>query len=118
MTRKTKTLAQVAAGPVPKLGDAELVLLSSGAKRDDRVAEIPTGMKASSLQRATGNLLKRGLMEEVEAGRDQPVWREQDGRRLALRITDAGLAAIGIEPRTHGEGLPGARTPPMRPDRG
>lgn len=27
------------------------------------------------------------------------VWRESgDGRRLALRITDAGLAAIGIEP--------------------
>ena len=84
------------------------MLLSSGAKRDDRVTEIPTGMKASSLQRATGNLLKRGLMEEVAAGRDQPVWREQDGQGRALRITDAGLAAIGIEPRTHGAALHGS----------
>jgi len=46
--------------------------------------------------------LKRGLMEEVAAGPDQPVWREQEGKRLGLRITDPGLAAIAIEPRRAG----------------
>ena len=103
MTRKTKSSAKVVTtGPAPKLGDPELVLLSRAAKREDGVAEIPTGMKASSLQRATGNLLKRDLIEEVAAGPDQPVWREQDGRRLALMITDVGLAAIGIEPQQAG----------------
>jgi hypothetical protein len=59
------------------------------------------------------SLLKAGLLEEIAADDDQPAWRTtQDGERFALRITDAGLYAIGVEA---GEA---AHSGPQRPTRG
>ncbi len=48
-------------------------------------------------------LIKASLLEEAPAGEDQPVWRTtEDGERLALRATQAGLAAVaGAEPAAH-----------------
>jgi hypothetical protein len=46
-------------------------------------------------------MLKNGLLEECAAPREYIglAWREDaDGARIALRITDAGLRAIGVEP--------------------
>ena len=51
-------------------------------------------------------LIDKGLLKEVKANRklNDPVWRETDeGRVVTLVITDAGLAAIGIEVRVTGE---------------
>jgi len=41
----------------------------------------------------------QGLLEEVTVGREQPLWRvDDDGQLIGLRITRAGLEAIGVEP--------------------
>jgi hypothetical protein len=48
-----------------------------------------------------GAMIAKGLIEEVDANlhRSEPVWRETgDGHGTTLVATDAGLAAIGIEP--------------------
>ena len=46
-------------------------------------------------------MIERGWLEEVEANlrRGEPLWRETgDGHGTTLIATEAGLAAIGIEP--------------------
>jgi Protein of unknown function (DUF3489). len=46
-------------------------------------------------------MIRKGLIEEVEANirNGDPVWRETGGGHgVTLAATDAGLAAIGIEP--------------------
>jgi DNA-binding MarR family transcriptional regulator len=86
---------------MPRLTDTQLVILSAAAGRDDRaVLPLPKSLRirgggaTSSLK----SLLKKGLVVERPSARDAPAWREaKDGRRLALAITDAGLAAIGID---------------------
>ena len=50
------------------------------------------------MQKVVTGLLSRGLAAEVEAGRDDPVWREADGRDLMLVATGAALEALGVEP--------------------
>ena len=101
----TKTSGRVRDGS-SGLGDTELVLLASGGQRTDRLIEAQDSMKTVSRQRAGANLIRRGLAEERPAGRNEPVWREEDRQRLALCVTAAGLAAIGIETETSGgEGL-------------
>lgn len=84
-------------GRGPGLGDAELVLLASGGRHPGHLIGLPERMKAATRQRAGANLVRRGLAEEGPARADEPVWREQEGGRLVLRVTPAGLAAIGIE---------------------
>lgn len=96
MSKRTNTKRQDGSND-RALGDAELILLSSGGARSDRLVEPPETMKPVTRQRAAGNLIKRGLAVERVAGRDEPAWREQDGERLALEVSAAGLAAIGIE---------------------
>ena len=61
-------------------------------------------------------MLAKGLLEEAEADmrKGEPVWRETgDGHGVTLVATDAGLAAIGIEPNTSAalEPAPKTRTP-------
>lgn len=91
------------------LGDTELVLLARGGRRSDRLIDIPETMKAITRQRAAVNLIKRGLVEERVSRAGEPVWREQGDERIALAITAAGLATIGIEPEpvSTGEGAGG-----------
>ncbi len=46
-------------------------------------------------------MIAKGLIQEVDANlrRGEPVWRETgDGHGTTLVATDAGLAAIAIEP--------------------
>ncbi len=63
-----------------------------------------------------GAMLAKGFLEEVEADTrtGEPVWRETGyGHGVTPVATDAGLAAIGIEPDTSAapEPAPKARTP-------
>ena len=70
----------------------------AAAERDDRVALAPERLPAAAQRAVLQSLLKGGLIEEVAADDDQPAWRTTDaGERFALRITDAGLNAIGVE---------------------
>ncbi len=119
MTRKTKSSAKVVTtGPAPKLGDSELVLLSRAAKREDGVAEIPTGMKASSLQLATANGADAtgGAVNPVAAsGPDRPREGSKGAHVVGLlsRVSGATLddliAATGWLPHTTRAALTGLR---------
>lgn len=108
----------------PGLGDAELVLLAGGGQHPGYLVGVPQSMKPATRQRASANLVKRGLAEERPARANEPVWRDQEGERLVLRVTAAGLAAIGIEAEADlapdpapagcvgdGEAAPGPRHP-------
>ncbi len=85
-----------------KLSDTQSVILSAAAQRTDRFAlPLPKSLKGGAAHKVVNALIDKGLLKEVKANRklNDPVWRETDeGRLVTLVITDAGLAAIGIEP--------------------
>lgn len=90
-----------------KLSDTQLVILSAAAQRDDRnVLPLPGSLRGGAAQKVIGALMKRGLIAETvtdqRAKADAAlnrIWRnDEDGRAILLHITDAALAAIGIEP--------------------
>jgi hypothetical protein len=86
---------------MPKLTDSQLVLLVTAAQRAERaVLPLPKSLKmqGGTLKAAMNALLRRGLVEEQVAVGDAPAWREnEDGRRGALVLTDAGLRAINAD---------------------
>jgi hypothetical protein len=62
-----------------------------------------------------GAMLAKGFLEEVDADmrKGEPVWRETgDGHGVTLVATDAGLAAIGIEPEDANTAPAGATDAP------
>lgn len=90
-----------------KLSDTQLVILNAAAQRDDRIVlPLPPNLKGGAATKVITTMLAKGLIEEVAARRialhphlSDPVWRETgDGHGTTLIVTDAGLAAIGIEP--------------------
>jgi DNA-binding MarR family transcriptional regulator len=84
-----------------KLSDTQSVILSAASQRTDRIAlPLPKSLKGGAAQKVVNALIDKGLLEEVRANRklNDPVWREtEDARAVTLVVTDAGLAAIGIE---------------------
>jgi hypothetical protein len=85
---------------VNNLTDTQLVLLSQASQREDRCAQLPPTPKGGAAQKLVAKLLAAGLVEEIRAGQDMPVWRRADDGSFALRITDQGLAAISAEGST------------------
>jgi hypothetical protein len=92
------------------LSDSQLVVLTAACQRADRsvyplTAKLPGGAAAKVL----GALLKQGLVKEVQAKREDTVWREDKKRgRLTLRATPAAFKALGIDPAeapAEGEGV-------------
>ena len=85
-----------------KLTDTQLVILSSAAQRQDHGVLLPERLKGQAARNTVERLISRGLVEEVRATGELPVWRHDDQGPFALRITGAGLCAIGIEPEAEG----------------
>ena len=87
---------------MPKLTDTQTFILSRAATRPDNLAmPLPDGLAGAAAKMAVGKMIERGWLEEVEANvrRGEPLWRETgDGHGTTLVATEAGLAAIGIEP--------------------
>ena len=82
-----------------KLSDTQLILLSQAAQHPERALAIPDRLRGGALARVVGPLMTKGLVEVVPHRANLPVYKtEQDGSRLGLVITDAGLEALGIEP--------------------
>ena len=80
------------------LTDTQLVLLSAASQREDGGTELARNLKGGAAHRVVGKLLSQGLIEETPARSALPVWRRDDEQgRLALRITQRGLAAIRVE---------------------
>ena len=84
-----------------RLSDIQLVLLATAAQRDngsllpppDTVGEAP-----ARIRKAVEALIRRGLAAEVELPSGADAWRTEDEHPIGVVITDAGRAAIGIEP--------------------
>ena len=85
---------------MPKFTDSQLVMLSAAAKRADAAVLPPPKslkLKGGAATSVLKSLLKKGLIAEQSAAADAVAWREaEDGQRVMLVITDAGLQAIGV----------------------
>ena len=79
-----------------KLNENQLALLSDASQREDHYLSLPNGAKLTQARRAAGKLLEAGLVREVKARKDAPVWRrDQDAdQAYTLKLTAAGLKAV------------------------
>src|SRR5690606_6545805 len=86
-----------------KLTDTQAVILSAAAQRDSHnVLPLPGSLRGGAATKVVETMIAKGLIEEVDADvrKGELVWRETgDGHGTTLVATDAGLAAIGIEPK-------------------
>ena len=87
------------------LSDTQLVVLSAACQRPDRsVYPLTTKLPGGAAAKVLGSLLKHNLIKEVQAKREDTVWREDKKRgRLTLRATPAAFKALGID-EAPGEG--------------
>ena len=100
-----------------QLSDTQAIILSAAAQRPEHIAlPLPESLRGGAAAKVIGAMLAKGLLEEAEADmrKGEPMWRETgEGHGVTLVATDAGLAAIGIEPDTTvtPEPAPKVRTP-------
>jgi len=104
-----------------KLSDTQLVILSAAAQREDRnVLPLPGSLRGGAASKVVGALLSRKLIVETttdsrtkaDAALNR-IWRnDEDGNAILLHITDAGLAAIGVEPESGDSAPTGADEAP------
>ncbi len=105
---------------MPKLTDAQLVILSAAAQREGGAAlPLPKSLKikGAAATKALDGLRKKHLLEEKPAPRGAVAWREgKDGGRMMLVITEAGLKAIDSGPtgETPKQSVP-AKSPAKKP---
>src|SRR3954453_13377454 len=90
-----------------KLNDTQFVILSSASQREDGLGVLPEGVRAASVKAAVIRLTKLGFLKQVRVKRDQPHWlTDEEDKRIGLKITDAGSAAIGVGDDGKGEEQP------------
>lgn len=78
-----------------------LILTHAAAHPGNLALPLPKGLAGAAAKMAVGRMMAHGWLEEVEANlrRGEPLWRGTgDGHGTTLIATEAGLAAIGIEP--------------------
>jgi Protein of unknown function (DUF3489) len=89
-------LSDIGDQPMTKLSDTQSVILSAASQRDDgAVLPLPETLKikGGAVDKVLGSLKAKGLIDHQGAPRgDDPP---------ALRITRAGLEAIGVETEDH-----------------
>lgn len=87
-----------------KLTDTQLIVLNKAAQRSTMLAlPLPSNLKGGAAHKVVKPLIEKGLLEEIDANvrAGETVWRETGaGQGVTLAITEAGLAAIGIEPES------------------
>src|SRR5271166_4615347 len=80
-----------------KLTDAQLVMMSAAAQREDRCLTAPETMRDAAVSKVSAKLVKLGLVREIRAKAGTPVWRRDNtGQGYALKLTAAGLKAIVV----------------------
>jgi Protein of unknown function (DUF3489) len=88
-----------------KLSDTQAVILSAASQRDDgAVLPLPETLKirGGAVDKVLGSLKAKGLIDHLGTRR---------GDNPPLRITRAGLEAIGVEPEDEGESAADALAP-------
>lgn len=85
-----------------KLTPTQTTILSRAAARPGNLAlPLPERLAGAAANMAVARMLELGWLEEVDADirQGEPLWRETgDSHGTTLIATEAGLAAIGIEP--------------------
>ena len=71
------------------LSPTQAQILSAAAQHPARLAEPPAGLPAAARNAVVQSMLRAGLLEETP---------EPEGGPVTLRITSAGLEAVGAEP--------------------
>jgi len=108
-----------------KLSDTQFVILSTAAQREDRnILPLPGSLSGGAAAKVVGALLKRGLIAETATDNQTKadaalnrIWRnDEDGNAILLHITNAGLAAIGVEPESGDSAPTGADEAPSAED--
>ena len=80
-----------------KLTDAQLVMLSAAAQREDHCLTAPAKLKGAILAKVGEKLVKLGLAREVRAKAGMPVWRRNEvGQSYGLKLTAVGFKAIAV----------------------
>jgi hypothetical protein len=81
-----------------KLSDTQLVILTAACQRDDRlILPLPDRLKGGAAAKVVDSLMGKGLVEQVDAKRGDPIWRNTgDGHGVTLVATDAAFEALGI----------------------
>lgn len=107
--------------PMTQLSDTQAVILSAAAQRDDgNLLPLPGSLRGGAAVKVVGALLSRGLVAETVTDSQTKadaalnrIWRnDEDGRAILLHITNAGLAAIGIEAEEPDTALTGGNEAP------
>lgn len=83
-----------------KLNDTHLILLATASQRENgSLIPLPEslGDSAGRVRKAIAALLKDGLVEEGEVATAADAWRQEGDTDVGLRITSAGLKALGID---------------------
>ncbi len=81
-----------------KRSDTQLMILSAASQRQDQAAVLPANLKGSAANKVIDKLVKEGLLQELPAKDEMPVWRRgDDNRSYALQITKVGLKAIAVD---------------------
>jgi hypothetical protein len=76
--------------PNIKFTDTQLVILSATSQREDRGVVLPAKLKGGAAQKLVAKLIDLGLIEEVRARGDLPVWRRDDGFITRFRYSCSG----------------------------
>jgi hypothetical protein len=80
-----------------RLTDRQLVLLSAASQQESGAVILAPDLKGSAATKVVGGLLREKLVEEIPTNGSRPAWRrDEDAGALALRITERGLTAIGV----------------------
>jgi hypothetical protein len=81
-----------------KLTDTQFGILSAAAQRADRCVVAPRNLKGGAVQKIAAKLIEGGLVKEIKAKPEAPVWRrdEQIGESFSLKLTAAGARAVAI----------------------
>jgi hypothetical protein len=107
------------------LTDTQLVLLSRASQRDDGLLVPLDTLRGGAARTVASKLIIAELVAEVPVGRADPHWFRDEGagRWVGLKVTTAGLRAIGLEAEGRdGAEEDGARelvstSPPTSPER-
>ncbi len=105
----------------PPLTDTQLVLLSRASQRDDGLLVPLDTLRGGAARTVASRLLVARFVTEVPVGREGPHWFRDEGagRWVGLKVTAAGLRAIGLEAEdpdeTDADGAPRSAVAPAAP---
>jgi hypothetical protein len=91
----TKTNANLMT-PSIKLSDAQLAMLNTAAKREDRCLAPPPSLRGAQIAKSGEKLTAAGYVREVKAKASVPIWRRDSaaGSAFALKLTSVGMKVV------------------------